>query len=612
MSRYPKVDSLSSRALLCPHTTVQRFVADCTSHCPDRGLSVLYFPMYIRKLVSLTILGALSLAVSVQAAAPVSLFDGKTLNGWVQNPANSWTVTNGVMTSKGISGEIFTTGSYSRYRIIFSHFHHISATGNHYGSALVFCKAPPPLVRGLQGVQFGIPNGWHWDYRPGHNNWGAAFFTVINSTSFAQNAWSRVEILVDGRTGIARMAVAQPVGTKAIEVLQFKDPAVIGSVGPVAFQIHNNGLIDEYKDITIEVDPAINDLITTGTITPPLEQVADPVITPPTGTYTAAQTVTLTTATAGATIRYTVDGTTPTTTTGSVYSAPFVVNKTTSVQAVAFKSGMTASNLAKVDLTIDSGNTGTVFQAESGTLSGGAIVESVNAGFKGSGYINFQASGSTLTFGGLSGNGGGAKTITVRYALGAATRTGVIIVNGVSQPITFPSTGSWTTWAEDVKVNVTLNNNGANSIQFASTGGDLANIDQITLLPTQGSTPHTLQAEAATLAGGTVVETIHAGFNGTGYINVGLNAASATFSNVDGNGGGSKNLSIRFALGTAARTGKLVVNGVSTNVSFPSTGSWTTWQTLVVPITLNAGASNTIQFVSTGADLANIDEITIP
>jgi|GEM_PF-1785555 len=568
--------------------------------------------MYIRNLVSITLLGAFSLAVSLQAAAPISLFDGKTLNGWGQNPANSWTVTNGIMTSKGISGEIFTTGSYSHYRILFSHLHHISATSNHYGSALVFCKAPPPLVRGLQGVQFGIPNGWHWDYRPGHNNWGAAFFTVVNKTSFAQNAWSRVEILVDGRTGIARMAVAQPIGTKAIEVLQFKDPAAIGSVGPVAFQIHNNGLFDEYKDITIEVDPAVNDLITTGTITPPIEQVADPVITPQSGTYTAAQTVTLTAATTGATIRYTLDGTDPTITSGSIYSAPFTVSKTTSVRAIAYKSGMTASNIAKVDLTIDSGNVGTVFQAEAGTLSGGAMVESTNGGFKGSGYINFQTSGSTLTFSGLSGNGGGPKTITIRYALGAADRTGVLIVNGVSQPLTFHSTGSWTTWAEDVKVNVTLNNNGANSIQFSSTGGDLANIDQITILPTQGSTPHTLQAETATLAGGAVIESLHTGFNGSGYINFALNAATATFSNVDGNGGGSKSLSVRYALGATARTGKLVVNGVSSTVSFPATGSWTTWQSLAVPITLNPGVSNTIQFVSTGADLPNIDEVTIP
>jgi hypothetical protein len=74
--------------------------------------------------------------------------------------------------------------------------------------------------------------------------------------------WSRVEILVDATTGTARMAVAQPVGSKAVEVLDFKDPTA-GKTGPIAWQMHNKGLFDEYKDVTIEVNPAVNDLITT-------------------------------------------------------------------------------------------------------------------------------------------------------------------------------------------------------------------------------------------------------------------------------------------------------------------------------------------------------------
>ena len=70
-----------------------------------------------------------------------------------------------------------------------------------------------------------------------------------------------VEILVDPASGTARMAVAQPAGTPAVEVLQFKDPAA-GKSGPFALQMHNKGLFDEFANIAIEVDPAINDLIT--------------------------------------------------------------------------------------------------------------------------------------------------------------------------------------------------------------------------------------------------------------------------------------------------------------------------------------------------------------
>lgn len=567
--------------------------------------------MYIRKLVSITA-AALALAGSVFAEAPVSLFDGKTLNGWVQVPANSWTVTNGVMASKGLArGEIYTSGVYSHYRIIFSHRHNIAPTGNHYGSALIFCDTPPPNTDALHGIQFGLPNGAHWDYRAGHNNGGGSLFHVVSKPGFAYTTWSRVEILVDATKGTARMAVAQPVGTKAVEVLDFSDPTA-GKAGPVAFQMHNAGLFDEYKDITIEVNPTINDLITTGTVIPP-STVENPTFSPGAGTYTSAQQVTLSTATSGATIHYTTNGTTPSATVGTVYSGPITVASSTTLKAIATKSGANDSSVSSAAYIINISNGGTVFQGEDGVVAGGAATENTNAGFKGSGYVNFQTAGSTLTFSGVSGNGGGVKTLTIRYALGNGARTGVIIVNGVSQPLSFPTTGSWTTWAEDVKVNATLNNNNSNTIQFASTGNDLANIDQFTVLPAIDAMPRTYQAENATLAGGAASETVNTGFNGSGYVNSGLNGATITFSGVEGNGGGAKSLSIRYALGaTAPRTGKLTVNGVVTSITFPVTGSWTTWQTLTANITLNAGAANTIQFASTGADLGNIDEITVP
>jgi hypothetical protein len=44
-------------------------------------------------------------------------------------------------------------------------------------------------------------------------------------------------------------------------MLDFKD-ATAGKVGPIAWQMHNAGLFDEYKDVTIELDPKDDDLIT--------------------------------------------------------------------------------------------------------------------------------------------------------------------------------------------------------------------------------------------------------------------------------------------------------------------------------------------------------------
>lgn len=63
--------------------------------------------------------------------------------------------------------------------------------------------------------------------------------------------------------------------------------------------------------------------------------VATPVITPETGTYeTRPQTVSITCSTAGATIYYTTDGTTPTTS-STVYTGSFDIRKNTTVQAIA-------------------------------------------------------------------------------------------------------------------------------------------------------------------------------------------------------------------------------------------------------------------------------------
>jgi hypothetical protein len=113
----------------------------------------------------------------------------------------------------------------------------------------------------LGGTQFQVPNGGHWDYRPGKNTAGGEEFMSIKKASFDPHHWSQVEILADSRKGEARMAVAQPVGTRALEILDFRDPAA-GKVGPIAWQMHNSGLFDEFKDVVIEVDPEIDDLIT--------------------------------------------------------------------------------------------------------------------------------------------------------------------------------------------------------------------------------------------------------------------------------------------------------------------------------------------------------------
>jgi len=79
------------------------------------------------------------------------------------------------------------------------------------------------------------------------------------------------------------------------------------------------------------------------TITTPT--VATPAFNPPGGNYSSTQSVTISDATAGATIYYTIDGTTPTTS-SAVYSSAITVSSTETLEAIATATGYSTSAVA--------------------------------------------------------------------------------------------------------------------------------------------------------------------------------------------------------------------------------------------------------------------------
>jgi Chitobiase/beta-hexosaminidase C-terminal domain len=79
--------------------------------------------------------------------------------------------------------------------------------------------------------------------------------------------------------------------------------------------------------------------------------VATPAFTPVAGTYSSSQNVELSCATSGATIRFTVDGSEPSSS-SAIYSAPIVVRATTRVKAKGFVAGMEDSDTAMATYTI--------------------------------------------------------------------------------------------------------------------------------------------------------------------------------------------------------------------------------------------------------------------
>lgn len=106
-----------------------------------------------------------------------------------------------------------------------------------------------------------------------------------------------------------------------------------------------------------------------GTTITPMTAAATPTFSPAAGTYTKAQTVTISDSTAGATIYYTTNGTTPTTA-SSVYSSAISVSATETVQALAVASGYTSSKVASAVYTMSSPPaTATVVGADVGWLT---------------------------------------------------------------------------------------------------------------------------------------------------------------------------------------------------------------------------------------------------
>src|SRR5207244_755301 len=80
-------------------------------------------------------------------------------------------------------------------------------------------------------------------------------------------------------------------------------------------------------------------------------QVATPAFSPGGATYTGSVTVSISDATSGATIYYTTDGSTPTTS-SAVYTAPIAGTKNTTIRALAAAAGMANSAVGSATYTI--------------------------------------------------------------------------------------------------------------------------------------------------------------------------------------------------------------------------------------------------------------------
>ena len=120
------------------------------------------------------------------------------------------------------------------------------------------------------------------------------------------------------------------------------------------------------------------------------------------------------------------------------------------------------------------------------------------------------------------------------------------------------------------------------------------------------------QAESAVVSQG-VVESNHAGYTGSGFVNTDNVTGSSVRWSVSVATAGSTQLVFRFANGTTtARPMTVAVDGTTVSTpTFAGTGAWTTWSTNTVTTTLSAGTHTVLATATTANGGPNLDSLTV-
>src|SRR5579862_584907 len=169
-------------------------------------------------------------------------------------------------------------------------------------------------------------------------------------------------------------------------------------------------------------------------------QVVAPSFSLPSGAYTGSQSVSLSTTTSGASIRYTTDGSTvPSESVGTLYSgAPIPVSATTTIMAIAYGGGL-------LDSTVSS-SLYTITQPAPVALGVSSLVVPASAGSNSVELVTTSAWTASTAASWLhlpSGSGSGGAIVIFSYDANAgATRTGTITFNNSALTLTVTQAGA--------------------------------------------------------------------------------------------------------------------------------------------------------------------------
>ena len=217
---------------------------------------------------------------------------------------------------------------------------------------------------------------------------GVIYLTPIVTVSPAASAVTSAQsLLVTTTVASPSSGTSTPTGTVTLSSgSSYTSAAATLISGAAAITIPSGALTNGSDTLLVSYTPDTASAFFFGsamgtaqvTVSATLAPTATPVFSVSGGTYTSAQVVTITDATSSATIYYTTNGTTPTTS-SAVYSGPITVLSTETLEAIATASGYTTSTTATAAYTITPPVAAPVFSVLGGTYTSAQVVTITDA-----------------------------------------------------------------------------------------------------------------------------------------------------------------------------------------------------------------------------------------